>query len=89
MRNIFNVIIEAIYWIGIFLSPTLLLGAVAIGIYFSNEDNLWISVILLFTGIVIGIIFAERIRRKYGCSYYMAKILSTPDIDGDTSSSEK
>ena len=31
-------------------------------------------------GLILGIVIAERIRRKYGCSRYLSRIISTPDI---------
>jgi hypothetical protein len=31
-------------------------------------------------GVIIGIIFAERVRRKYGCTQYMPRLISTSDI---------
>jgi len=89
MQKFFHIIIEIIYWIAIFLSPVILFSAIAASIYISNENNFWLSVIVLSLGVVFGVLWAERIRKKYGCSRYMSKILSTPDISPDDDLQEK
>jgi len=40
----------------------------------------WLSIIIVSLGFVIGIVFAERVRRKYGCTRFMSRMISTPDI---------
>jgi uncharacterized membrane protein YfcA len=65
---------------GLFAAP--LLGSAVIGaiIYFSNTHLFWLAAIVVFIGAVTGVLFAEKIRKKYGCSNYMSRIVSTPDI---------
>ncbi|MCJ8275167.1 MAG: hypothetical protein MJK04_37920 [Psychrosphaera sp.] len=36
----------------------------------------------LVTGCLLGTVYAEWIRRKYGCIEFMGKLLSTPEIEG-------
>ncbi len=80
MQKLFHTAIEIIYWVGLFVAPLLGSAVIAAIIYFSNTHLLWLAAIVLFAGAVTGIFFAERIRKKYGCSNYMSRILSTPDI---------
>jgi ACR3 family arsenite efflux pump ArsB len=75
-----NKLFEIIYWIKIFLSPFIIFLFIALAIYFSNEELLWISVILLIIGLTLGIIYAERIRKKHGTTQYMGRIYNTDDI---------
>ncbi|MES1222370.1 MAG: hypothetical protein ABUT20_43150 [Bacteroidota bacterium] len=88
MRKIFDVIIEIIFWIAIWASPSLVSFAIGVLIYIKNENLLWLSIIILSIGFILGIFFAERIRKKYGCTRYMAKILATPDFWPDETPEE-
>ena len=89
MQKSFQTLIEIAYWIAIFFSPVLLFSVIAGIIFISNENNLWISIIFLSVGIILGIVWAERVRKKYGCSRYMGRILSTPDICQEDSEENK
>lgn len=80
MNRIFHIIIEVIFWLAIFLSPVIFFSAIAAFTYFSDISNFEMAVSIFLVGIIGGIFWAERIRRKFGCSRYMSKILSTPDI---------
>jgi hypothetical protein len=79
MKKVFEVFVEIIYWIAIFASPFLLSLAIGVGIYFSNEKLLWLSIVIVSIGFLLGIYFAERVRRKVGCARFIARILATPD----------
>lgn len=75
-----NKLFEIIYWIKIFLSLFIIFIFIALAIYFFNEELLWISVLLSIIGLVLGIVYAERIRKKHGTTQYMGKIYNTDDI---------
>jgi len=66
--------------VAIFASPFLIGAIIGVSIYIANQNLLWLSVTIVSIAAVIGIVFAERIRKKYGCSRYMSKIIATPDI---------
>lgn len=80
MNKLFHGVIESIFWIAIFSSPLLIGIAIAFVIYISSPKLEWLSIIIVSLGFVTGILFAERIRRKYGCTRYMSRLISTPDI---------
>jgi positive regulator of sigma E activity len=80
MNKIFFGVIEIIFWIAIFLSPLLIGIAIAFIIFLNATKLEWLSIIFISLGFVTGIIFAERVRRKYGCTRYMSRLLATPDI---------
>jgi len=73
-------IIEAILWLLLFLSPALFFGVIALLFYINDWENGTIPVVLIVAGVISGVIFAEYIRRKHGCSAYLSRIFSTPDI---------
>jgi hypothetical protein len=75
-----NRLLELIYWIKIFLSPFLILVAIGWVVYVYDQNFLWISVLLGITGTILGVFWAERVRRRTGTAQYMAKIYHTDDI---------
>ncbi|WP_447636183.1 hypothetical protein [Flavobacterium microcysteis] len=75
-----NKLFEIIYWVKIFLSPFIIFLFIALAIYFSNEELLWISVLLSIIGLVLGIVYAEKIRKKHGTTQYMGRIYNSDDI---------
>ncbi len=80
MQKVFSFIIESFYWFLTFLSPFLGFGLVGLFLITAVKLPIIALCILLVVGGVLGILLAERIRRKYGCSNYWGRILSTPDI---------
>jgi hypothetical protein len=80
MNRIFQGVIEIIFWIAILCSPLLIGIAIAFIIYISSPKLEWLSIAIVSLGFVTGILFAEKIRRKYGCTRYMSRLISTPDI---------
>jgi hypothetical protein len=80
MLRVLKFFIESVFWLQIFLCPFLAGGIIAFLLYSSQQDLWPVSIFFVLTGFVFGIILAERIRKKYGCSRYLSRILSTPDI---------
>ena len=80
MKKILSFIVELVFWLQIFITPVAIGGVVALFIYVRNERLLWLSMIIAAIAVVIGIVYAERVRRKHGTSRYVSKILATPDI---------
>ncbi len=72
--------IEVVFWIRAFVTPFLLFGVGAGVVFLSGERFLSSAISLLFLGAVAGIIYAEHIRRKYGCANYFTKLNKSPDI---------
>lgn len=81
MSKVFNFLVEAWFWILIFLSPVF--GSFLIGVilWLSFKIPIMFFYLLLITGVISGFFFAEYIRRKYGCSNFWSRIKATPDID--------
>lgn len=75
-----NKLVELIYWIRFFLSPFLVAAFLALVIYTHDKRFLWLAILLLLTGAVVGSIVAERIRRKHGTTHYAGKIHETNDV---------
>jgi hypothetical protein len=70
-------------WLWVASTPFFFCGVLGLVGYAADEQY---GLYWLYTGIAIGSVFgtiyAEWIRRKYGCIEFMGKLLSTPEIDG-------
>jgi disulfide bond formation protein DsbB len=80
MRKFFSSLIETIFWIQLFITPVGIGSLIAVFIYISNENLLWLSIVIVVLSIILGIFYAERIREKHGTSRWASKIIATPDI---------
>lgn len=89
MEKIFNVIVEIVYWFLFFLSPFIVFVIIAGIVYLNNPNNHWLPIGLLILGIILGILLAERIRRKYGTSAYMAMLYGNSASNKDSRNHEK
>ena len=83
MKKILSPIIEAIAWLQLFICPIIIGGLIALFIYSKEQRLLWLAVTVMLVAFVAGILFAERTRKKYGCSRFLSKILSTDDQQED------
>src|SRR5690606_34319026 len=79
MRKLFHIFVESIFWLQLFLVPVLAGGVIAVVIFIRNENLLWLSIAIAAISIILGVIYAERIRRKHGTSRYLARIMATGD----------
>lgn len=50
-------------------------------IYVKNSANAPFSVLLLISGIVLGIVVAEKVRKNYGLSNFFGRLSETPDVE--------
>jgi len=69
-------IVSIIYWLQAFVAPVIIFGVIGIAI-----NNKRVLLILLVTGAVVGIIFAEYIRRKFGLATFFARIYGPNEMD--------
>lgn len=89
MKKILSFFLESVSWLQLFISPVLIGGLIALFVYIGNQHLGWLSVIILVISVIIGVVFAERVRKKHGSSRYASKILGTPDIWPDEYPEEK
>lgn len=76
-------IVNLIFWLWVFIVPAAILGFLAFLLYNKSSDNLPFSIIILVVGVVLGVLLAEYIRKKYGLDYFFGKLLSTPELEND------
>ena len=80
MKKILSFIIESVFWVQLFIAPIVIGGLIALFIYIENHKLLWLSITVAVASVVVGLVYAERVRRKQGTSRYASKIIGTPDI---------
>lgn len=80
MQRVLKFLTESVFWIQVFISPFILFSIVGVVVYVYQPKLLWLSALLLLLGIVVGIIWAERVRKRAGTSRYIGRIRETPDI---------
>jgi hypothetical protein len=78
LLRILRNIIEGLFWFIIFLSPFLAGAIIAVVLYLYHYNA--IGIVVISIGAISGVILAEKIRKKYGCSTYMGRLLATPDF---------
>ncbi|MEI9959039.1 MAG: hypothetical protein WDM90_22610 [Ferruginibacter sp.] len=74
-------LINAIYWLGIFISPVLIFSFVVLWLYSNNTTSLSLSILIGILGLILGILFAEYVRRKYGLNNFFGGTSPAADID--------
>ncbi len=84
MYKFFELIVELIGWLKIFISPTLL-GAI-IGLLIIENLNsklgIYLGITIFISGILIGIIWATRIfKSKKGTHEFLSRTMATPELD--------
>lgn len=70
-----------VMWWWICLSPLLGFSLIG-GFLFLAFDSFWLLGACIGIGFVLGVYWAEKVRREVGCMDFMGKLLSTPEIDG-------
>jgi hypothetical protein len=83
--RIFLYVINAFFWLWLFLIPAMALGFLALWLYARSPDNLIFSILISVAGIISGYILAEFIRKRYGLDNFFGRRLATPDIDAHNS----
>lgn len=74
-------LIDAIYWLGLFITPAAILCFVALWFYLGNTISLWLSVVIGIAGIVLGTLLAEYVRKRYGLNNFWSGISTNLDND--------
>ena len=73
----------ALLWLWVASTPFFVFAVLGLLGYAADEvHGLYWLYAGLTTGSLLGIVYAEWIRRKYGCIEFMGKLLSTPEIEG-------
>ena len=78
--KLFMFFINSIFWAWLFIIPTGLLSFFGLWLYLNDESNLPWLIFLSVIGIVLGIIIAEKVRKRYGLSRFFSRLSSSDDV---------
>ncbi|MEM7654493.1 MAG: hypothetical protein AAF399_00060 [Bacteroidota bacterium] len=89
--NRFDRFSEILGWIGIVLSPTLA-GVLLGGLCYLYAPGFWgiaAWVALALLGGMIGVVWANHIKQKYGTIWFLSRIMATPELDDNIGEREE
>lgn len=74
---------EVIGWLQIVASPLLIGLVIGVFIYFPNptETRLIIAISISIFGLLIGIVWANKIWKTKGTMWFISQVSATPDLD--------
>jgi len=84
-------LIESLYWMNIFIVPVVFIGGTGFLLYHQYPAT-WGFIIFLLLGIssiILGIYWAEKTRKTIGCSVFVNRIFSSPDVNGKDENQSK
>ena len=89
--NWFDRLTETFGWIQIMLSPTLV--GLALGglfyLYSPNSVGELVGITIASIGLVIGIIWATKVKKKYGAIWFVSRVMATPELDTNNDLTEE
>ena len=85
MFKILEFITEAIGWLQIVASPLLIGLGIGALIYFSHPTELRMitGIGVAALGLIVGIVWATRVWKKYGTMRFLSRIIATPELDNN------
>ena len=83
MIKIIKHFVYLILWLWAFIVPAGIFAFIGFLLYNKSSANLPYSIIITIIGIILGVVLAEYIRKKYGLDYFFGKLLSTPELEDD------
>ena len=83
MHRIFEYMMGIIAWLQIVASPLIIGLGIGAFIYFPNPTltRLSIAIIISVLGLIIGIVWANRIWKTKGTLWFISQVSATPDLD--------
>jgi len=76
-------VFKIIFWLRIFIVPTLIgiiLGLIAF-VYLPQPYGIVVGSLLAVLGCIMGIVFAEKMRKKHGTDVFISKVDSSTPIN--------
>jgi ABC-type transport system involved in cytochrome c biogenesis permease subunit len=83
MSRFFEKTMGIIAWLQIVASPTLFALIISAIIYFQNptQTNLIIGIAIIVLGLIVGILYANKIWKTKGTMWFVSQISATPELD--------
>jgi hypothetical protein len=83
MSKLLERIAEIVAWMQIVASPLLVGIILAAFLYFSDPsiDRFFIGIVIVFIALIIGIAWANKIKKTKGTVWFMSRMMATPELD--------
>lgn len=83
MFKILETIPKVFAWLQIAVAPLIVCGTAGFLIYANRPDTIGLTIAILTTvvGLVLGTIWANRVKRKRGVLEHMSRIIATPELN--------
>ena len=81
--NFFDRFFEVVGWIQIVASPLLLAAIIGFLVYISkpNTIRLIIAIAIVVVGLIIGILWANKIWKGKGTIHFISRVSASPELD--------
>ena len=76
-------LINAIFWLQLFIVPAGILSFAGLWIYYKYNSGLFFPLFFGIAGAISGIALAEYVRRHYGLDNFWGGLYHNPDFDKD------
>jgi hypothetical protein len=85
MPKFFERVAEIVAWMQIVASPLLVGILIAAFVYFSEPsiDRFFIGIVIVFIALIVGIAWANKIKKTKGTIWFMSRMMATPELDTD------
>lgn len=87
--KLFTLFINTIYWIWLVVVPLIPATILGIWLYDRSPDNVPIIVLVGVVALILGIIFAEYVRKSQGLMTFFSKIISSEDLPDNSKEAQK
>lgn len=78
--KLIGLFVEGMFWLAIFLSPTVAFGLVSLVVYAKTKTIFPFPVIILLLGMACGVLLAEWVRKKYGSSTFLSRLNGSGEV---------
>ena len=82
-------LIDAVYWLGLFIIPSGILFVTGMWFYFDNNNNLLFPITFGIAGVICGVALAEYIRKRYGLNNFWSGISTNLNMDKNNIADKK
>jgi hypothetical protein len=91
MFKILETLPKIIAWLQIAIAPLIVGGGAGFFIYAYDPTNVGLAIAILTSviGLVLGILWANRVERKRGVVEHMSRVIATPELDHNTEDSNQ
>ncbi|MBD1388318.1 hypothetical protein IC617_02660 [Neiella sp. HB171785] len=83
MIRLLGLLVVSLLWLGVIASPVLVSSILGVAVFQMVEFSFGLVMLFFITpGILIGVLWAEKVRRGVGLIAFWGRLVGHPEIDG-------